>query len=97
MNAYPPSTHRYDSLPAFNAEAQVTVRGKREKHISIVLAAVREHPGRTALELGDITGLQHPETQRRLSDLKNLGQVYQFGKATYQGRTMTTWYINGKE
>ena len=53
--------------------------------MDLVLAWVREAPGETAGRYGELTGLGHIKAQRRLSDLKTQGLIYQEGRALWQG------------
>lgn len=92
LSLFPPATHKSDSVEAFKAEGEQERSGRRERHLEAVLRVVREHPGLTAARIGEITKLGHIEAQRRLSDAKTKGMVYQDGKGDYQGRTMSLWY-----
>lgn len=68
--------------------------GRRVRHSEMVLSAVRDNPGRTAAEIGYLTGLGHIEAQRRLSDLKNAHRV-RVGparKCWMKESRMVTWW-----
>lgn len=91
-NLWPPSSHRGDPAPAQQAEARITRSGKRQTQCDLVLELVRKNPGKTAIELGELSGLGHVPAQRRLSDLKNLDKVHNGGTRAYAGRRISTWY-----
>ena len=82
-----------DVETSHDAAEQHERSGKAGHNRSLVLQAVREHSGMTAAELGQITGLGHIETQRRLSDLKNdnLVAMWPARKCSVNGTNMRTW------
>jgi DNA-binding IclR family transcriptional regulator len=53
---------------------------------------VRQHPGLTAGEIGDQTGLGHDKVWRRLSELKNRGIVVQGPTRRWRGKPQMTWW-----
>ena len=89
---WPPASGRHDPVTSHEAEAEVTRGGKRRTHAEMVLAAVTEHPGETALFYGSLTGLGHIEAQRRLSDLTHKGLVRQGEPVTANRRRYVTWH-----
>jgi hypothetical protein len=89
-----PIVHATDPRTSYEAAAAVTQGGKRGAHCAAVLAAVRRYPGRTAGELGEVTGLGRVEAARRLSDLKRLGEVFMGERrvCAVQGTGQYAWY-----
>ena len=86
-------THCNDPAPAKEAARQMHKSGAARLHREMVLQAVRDYPGATAPEVGRVTGLGHIEAQRRLSDLKNSGEVLR-GDGRICGvknKKMSTW------
>ena len=89
VDRFPPAVHRADPPTAYEAEARHERSGKRASHAAQVLRAVQSNPGLTAAHYGDITGLGHIETQRRLSDM---GEVVKGSRGLYGQRPMVTWW-----
>lgn len=89
-----PIVHATDPQTSYEAAAAVTGSGKRVAHCATVLAAVRRYPGRTAGELGEVTGLGRVEAARRLSDLKARSDVFMGERrvCAVQGTGQRTWY-----
>jgi transcription initiation factor IIE alpha subunit len=50
---------------------------RMKSHLVSVVTAVKEHPGLTASELAELTGMGSVEVRRRLTDAKNKGLAYQ--------------------
>ena len=67
---------------------------KAATHKALLLAAVREQPGKTSAELAVLVGLERHESGRRLSDLKNDGRVSQgaLRRCSQNGTTAVTWW-----
>ena len=86
---------RTDDDTSHEAAERMNVSGKTGKHCRIVLEALEQHPLTTAAELGELCGLGHIETQRRLSDLFNAGLVQKemARKCAVNGTRMRTWRI----
>ena len=95
MTQFPPATHAGDPATAHAAEAAVTASGRRLSHAQLVLTTVERNPGRTAKEYGALTLLGHIEAQRRLSDLKNNGEVVMGAPEVYDGSRCVTWRVPG--
>lgn len=63
----PESSHR--------AADEVTASGRRAAQIAQVIDAVRHYPGRTSMELADLTGLDRYLLARRLPEAVTAGTV----------------------
>lgn len=106
-------THRRIETPAFRANdpisselaaADVTTSGRRRAHMSIVIDAVRRHPGLTSAELHAEIRLTHPltrhEVARRLPDARTAGAVVNdpypdvdgMRSCSRSGRLSLTWW-----
>ena len=78
---FPPVSHRHDPTTSKQAEKKITQSGRRHGDADRVLAMLRLSPGKNAREIGeqlwpeDLRG-QIGKARRRLSDLKNIGVVY---------------------
>jgi hypothetical protein len=78
---FPPVSHTHDPTSSKEAEKQITQSGRRQTDANRVLAVLTLSPGKTATEIGeelwpeDLRG-QIGKARRRLSDLKNIGEVY---------------------
>ena len=72
--------------------AEVTHSGRRQTQTEQCLDVVQSHPGLTAGEIGELTGLGHVPAQRRLSDLKNEGHAIQGKSRLWHGRPQVTWW-----
>ena len=73
MNIQTPASRRNDPETSRMAERQITDSGKRQTHQRIIAAFVAGHPGHTAAEIGEKTGLGQHECAMRLSDLFGSG------------------------
>jgi len=85
--------------PPTSAEAETAINadGSRETHLWTVLAIVRDTPGLTTGEVGEVSGLGQMETRKRLSDLKNLTLARQGSSRIWppSGRQQSTWWPVG--
>lgn len=90
--------HKLDPVTSTEAIAGLTASGMRSVHMQIVFNAVKANPGRTACELIDIAGLDEYQIRRRLTDLKNRGDVRQADKraCNVKRTAMVTWFVCGK-
>ena len=80
---FPPVSHTHDPTSSKEAEKQITQSGRRQTDAKRVLATVRLSPGKTAREIGKKLWPEDKDKEertgkarRRLSDLKNIGEVY---------------------
>ena len=78
---FPPVSHRHDPTTSKQAEKKITQSGRRHGDADRVLAMLRLSPGKNAREIGKQLWPEDLEEQtgkarRRLSDLKNIGVVY---------------------
>lgn len=81
-----------DPHTSHEASEAITDSGKRATLAAQVLAFVRANPGLTGGEIGQYSGLGHDRVWRRLSDLKNKGEIQMVGYRAWQGRKQGTWY-----
>ncbi len=89
-----PASRTTDPETSHEAERHMNDSGKRASHCQLVARWVELMPGSTAGELGELTGLGHHETQRRLSDLHNRGRVRRGERrqCNINLTQMMTWY-----
>lgn len=87
-----PAARSSDPQSSHEAAEHVTSSGMRQRHIEIVIRAVREHPGLTSLELADVCGLERHEVARRTADAETSGAIRK-GPPRRQsnGRSAVTW------
>ncbi len=96
---FPPVSHRHDPSTSKEAEKRIMRTGQRKTQANLVLALVVASPGRTATEIGerlwpdDLRG-QIGKARRRLSDLKNSGDIYSrvLIDATGKNETESRWW-----
>ncbi len=88
-------SHHDDPFTSKLAILKLTASGVRKTHLAIVLEAVASWPLLTACELKKPTGLTEYQVRRRLTDLKNRGQVARCAarRCTVKGSMMSTWEI----
>ena len=87
-----PAARRSDPDTSHEAAEHVTRSGARQRHIEIVIAAVRAHPGLTSLELADVCGLERHEVARRTADAEASGAIRKGPvKRQANGRSAVTW------
>jgi len=88
-----PAARRGDPSTSHEAAEHVTASGARQRHIAIVIDAVRRHPGRTSMELAPLCGLERHEVARRTADAETTGAIRK-GAARRQanGRSAVTWW-----
>lgn len=88
-----PASRSTDPETSHKAERQITSSGKRQTLTAICREAIQNYPGRTAGEIGEITGLGHERVWRRISDLKNDGHVVAGKPRRWKTRDQRTWFI----
>ena len=88
-----PASHKDDPDSAIQAEVYMNQSGKRFTHQETVTAFVKAAPGRTAAEIGYLSGMGHIEAQRRLSDCSGVTVVKgKIKKCPINKTSMVTWY-----
>ena len=93
MTLHPLIARITDPVTSKIGAAEVTSSGRRQSQMDRCLQAITRHPGKTAIELGVLTGLGHVRAQRRISDLLNRGYVVQgASKPSPSGRAAVTWW-----
>ena len=92
-----PVSRRDNPVTSYKAEASINEDGSRRTHLRTVLAIVRDTPGLTTGEIGEVSGLGQMETRKRLSDLKNATQARQGDSRVWpqSGRHQVTWWPVG--
>ncbi len=91
MRVQTPASHKNDPSTSFEAEEKMN-QGKRFTHQAILSEMVEKQPGKTAAELGEITGLGQHECARRLSEIN--GVTVERGdrrRCRVKGTMMMTW------
>ena len=86
-----------DPAPSRIAAEKVT-RTTAQSNRAILLAAVEANPGRTAVELAALTGVDRHEASRRLPDLRRAGLVRNGPDraCSVSGNPMGTWWRVGE-
>ena len=95
MRIETPASRSTDPTTSHIAEAQHTASGKRHSHHAIISLHVKVCPGRTAAEMGVLTGLGQITCARRLPELD--GITVRRGarrKCAEKGTMMQTWFPN---
>ena len=92
-----PIARSTDPWTSHAGAAEVTDSGRRKTQMQLCLDVVQAHPGRTAGEVGELTGLGHVPAQRRLSDLKAAGKVSVGMARQYLGRPQVTWWPTDRQ
>ena len=89
-----PVSRRDNPMTSFEAEASINMDGSRATHLRTVLTIVRDMPGLTTGEVGEVSGLGQMETRKRLSDLKNSALARQGSSRVWpqSGRRQSTWW-----
>ena len=88
-----PPVHRTgDPITSVLAETAITESGARGSIMRQVLWYVQDHPGQCAGEISEGLGFTSWQVSKRLSDLKNQGQLYQHGVTEYEGRKQMRWH-----
>jgi predicted HTH transcriptional regulator len=85
---------RSDPVTSHEAAERVNRNGTAKTHAEIVLAAIRDIPGRTSAELAVATGLDRHEAARRCADLKRDGTARQGEprKCSVNKTSAQTWF-----
>ena len=94
-----PVSRRDNPPTSFEAEATINKNGPRGTHIWAVLRIVRDTPGLTTGEIGEVSGLGQMETRKRLSDLKNMALARQGDSRVWpqsRRRHVTWWPVQGE-
>lgn len=87
-----PAARATDPLTSHLAADEITASGTRQRHVEIVIAAVRANKGLTSLELADVCGLERHEVARRTSDAETAGAIRKGPvKRQANGRSAVTW------
>ena len=89
-----PVSRRDNPMTSYEAEASINADGSRATHLRTVLTIVRDMPGLTTGEVGEVSGLGQMETRKRLSDLKNSALARQGSSRVWpqRGRRQSTWW-----
>jgi predicted ArsR family transcriptional regulator len=66
-----------------------------KRHKAIVYASLKLHGPQTSQEIADQTGLEHAQTWRRVSDLRNDGTIIDSGerRPNKSGRSAAVWKL----
>lgn len=90
----PPISRTTDPATSHLAAEAISVSGRRASQVRLCVATVAAHPGATAYEVGEISGLGHWSATKRLSDAWRVGLVEKgeprFNEATR--RHQITWW-----
>ena len=87
-----PAARSSDPASSHEAAEHVTATGTRQRHVEIVVRAVRANPGLTSLELSPLCGLERHEVARRTADAETAGAIRKGPmKRQSNGRSAVTW------
>lgn len=83
-----------DPITSHLSAAEIIASGCASKQRRRAAAAVRNHPGRTSLELSRVTGIDRHELARRLKECESEGMVKRgdHRRCTVSGRQSLTWW-----
>lgn len=88
-----PAARTTDPRTSHAAAEHVTASGMRQRHIDIVVRAVRKHKGLTSAELSEVCGLERHEVARRTADAEADGLIMKgAAKRQANGRRAVTWW-----
>lgn len=87
-----PAARSTDPDTSHEAARAITTSDRRASLKRQCLAYITAHPGRTAGEIGEGTGLGHDRVWRRISDLKNEGLVQPGRPRRWHGKAQETWW-----
>ena len=92
MDIKTPASHRDDPETSRIAEASMN-EGKRFTHQRLLTTWVKDNPGHTAAEMGQLTGLGQHECARRLSEINDITVTRRDRReCQIKGTQMMTWY-----
>ena len=96
---YPQASRSTDPWTSHAAEFEVTISGKRGTQCNAVLAAIKQHPGSTAVELATWCRLDRYMVSRRAADLFDRGMVVKGDarKCSINKRSMVTWTVRERD
>jgi CRP-like cAMP-binding protein len=92
---FKPAYRRTDPATSRLAAERITISGRRKTQAQAVLDAVRNHPGLTAVELANASGIERYAVSRRLPELESNGLIVR-GPArmcSIRNAMMTTWFF----
>lgn len=76
-------------------DAAESAESTATRHKAMVYAALKMHGPQTSEQIADRTGLQHAQAWRRVSDLRNDGEVIDSGerRPNKSGRQAAVWRL----
>jgi hypothetical protein len=82
-----------DPYTSRQAAERVTMSGSRADHLTRIVKAVQERPGRTSAELAIDSGMERHEAARRTADAAQAGLIVRGAPKTcsVSGRAAVTW------
>lgn len=91
----PALARRSDPATSHIAAARMRESGAAGRQAQAVLAAVRQWPGSTAVEIAQLAGIDRYAVSRRLPELAKAGSVRRSAprNCTVNGRPQTTWRV----
>lgn len=89
-----PIARTTDPRASYEGAAHITQSGKRASQCELLLAAIVGQPGMTTGELAHRVGLDQHKAGKRLSDLKNRGDITrgEERRCSVDGTTQGTWW-----
>jgi len=90
---FPIASRKTDPETSHEAECEITDSGKRDHQCQQVLAAIKESPASTAVELSRMHNIDRYAVSRRTADLFSKGLIFKGKdrKCHINKRTMTVW------
>lgn len=88
---------RADTETSHIAATEVESNGTASAHRSVIVAYLKQHPGKTNAEIAEGSGLDYARVHKRMKELEELNLVIRGDKryCTTEGRTTrlyTSWY-----
>jgi len=92
MNVQTPNARNTDPLSSHLAGEEITVLGKRQKQINIVVRLVKRSEGLTSAELAHKHGIDRYMAARRLPEASSLKKG-DARRCTISKRSAVTWWV----
>jgi hypothetical protein len=93
VETLPPVARTDDAQTSHAAASAVTNSGVRVSIMSRIREVLQAQPGLTSGEIADrLPDLDYPQVWRRVSDLKNRGEIQALGEREWHGNRQQVWW-----